>query len=139
LSLLALNNLFEVARLRAGAAEKHPPQIIYFMLFGLGLGCSLLAGFGMAASAGHSWIHWAPLRYDGTRWQTTIMPETHLDVVAAALSGSQLRRDLERDRRALCAVAVCHGEAQAWETLLRDIVAGKVTDTAKVMPLRLVA
>jgi low affinity Fe/Cu permease len=57
LSLPALNSLFEVARLRAGAAEKHPPQIIYFMLFGLGLGCSLLAGFGMAASAGHSWIH----------------------------------------------------------------------------------
>ena len=27
------------------------------MLFGLGLGCSLLAGFGMAASAGRSWIH----------------------------------------------------------------------------------
>ncbi len=25
-----------------------------------------------------------------------------------------------------------------WEKLLRDIVAGKVTDTAKVMPLRLV-
>jgi len=57
LSLPALNSLFEVARLRAGAAEKHPPQIIYFMLFGLGPGCSLLAGFGMAASAGHSWIH----------------------------------------------------------------------------------
>src|SRR3989440_12310520 len=52
-----LNSLFEVARLRTGAAEKHPPQIIYFMLFGLGLGCSLLAAFGMAASAGHSWIH----------------------------------------------------------------------------------
>jgi hypothetical protein len=57
LSLPALNSLFEVARLRTGAAEKHPPQIIYFMLFGLGLGCSLLAAFGMAASAGHSWIH----------------------------------------------------------------------------------
>jgi hypothetical protein len=57
LSLPALNSLFEVARQRAGAAEKHPPQIIYFMLFGLGLGCSLLAGFGMAASAGPSWIH----------------------------------------------------------------------------------
>ncbi|WGD56071.1 hypothetical protein QA641_20540 [Bradyrhizobium sp. CB1650] len=52
LSVPALNSLFEVARLRAGAAEKHPPQIIYFMLFGLGLGCSLLAGFGMAANAG---------------------------------------------------------------------------------------
>jgi hypothetical protein len=56
LSLPALNSLFEVARLRAGA-EKHPPQIIYLMLFGVGLGCSLLAGFGMAATAGHSWIH----------------------------------------------------------------------------------
>jgi hypothetical protein len=57
LSLPALNSLFEVARLRAGAAEKHPPRIIYVMLFGLGLGCSLLAGFGMATSAGRSWIH----------------------------------------------------------------------------------
>src|SRR6201997_1193364 len=57
LSLPALNSLFEVARQRAGAAEKHPPQIIYVMLFGLGLGCSLLDAFGMAASAGRSWIH----------------------------------------------------------------------------------
>ncbi|WP_050423335.1 hypothetical protein [Bradyrhizobium tropiciagri] len=57
LSLPALNSLFEVARQRAGAAEKHPPQIIFFMLFGLGLACSLLAGFGMAAGAGRSWIH----------------------------------------------------------------------------------
>jgi hypothetical protein len=53
----ALNSLFEVARQRAGAAEKRPPQIIYFMLFGLGLGCSLLAGFGMSGSAKRSWIH----------------------------------------------------------------------------------
>jgi hypothetical protein len=57
LGLPALNSLFEVARLRAGASEKHPPQIIYFMLFGLGLGCSLLAGFGMAAASGRSWVH----------------------------------------------------------------------------------
>jgi hypothetical protein len=38
LVLPALNSTFEVARLRAGAAEKHPPHIIYAMLFGLGLG-----------------------------------------------------------------------------------------------------
>lgn len=57
LALLALNSAFEVARLRAGAAEKHPPQIIYVMLFGLGLGGSLLAGFGMAAAKSRSWIH----------------------------------------------------------------------------------
>jgi hypothetical protein len=55
--LPALNSLFEVAQLRAGAAEKHPPHIIYGLLFGLGLGCSLLAGFGIGASGGRSWMH----------------------------------------------------------------------------------
>jgi hypothetical protein len=53
----ALANLFEVARLRVGASEKHPPHIVYVMLFGLGLGGSLLAGFGMAAATARSWIH----------------------------------------------------------------------------------
>jgi len=53
----ALASLFEVARLRLGASEKHPPQIVYVMLFGLGLGGSLLAGFGMAAATARSWIH----------------------------------------------------------------------------------
>jgi len=56
-ALPTLANLFEVARLRLGAAEKHPPQIVYVMLFGLGLGGSLLAGFGMAAAKSRSWIH----------------------------------------------------------------------------------
>ena len=54
--LPALGEAFAVARQRAGAAEKHPPQVVYMMLFGLGLGGSLLAGFGMAAAA-RSWIH----------------------------------------------------------------------------------
>ncbi len=53
----ALSSLFDVARLRLGAAEKHPPNIIFIMLFGLGLGASLLAGFGMAAAKARSWIH----------------------------------------------------------------------------------
>jgi hypothetical protein len=57
LALPALNSLYEVARNRAGAAEKHPPQIIHVMLFGLDLGCSLLAGFGMSASRARSWLH----------------------------------------------------------------------------------
>jgi len=56
-SLPTLTNLFEVARLRLGVSEKHPPQIVYVMLFGLGLGGSLLAGFGMAAAKSRSWIH----------------------------------------------------------------------------------
>ncbi len=53
----ALGNVFDIARVRAGAAEKHPPHILYVMLFGLGLGGSLLAGFGMAAAKARSWIH----------------------------------------------------------------------------------
>lgn len=57
LALIALGNAFEISRLREGAAEKHPPQIIYIMLFGLGLGGSLLAGFALATTAAHSWIH----------------------------------------------------------------------------------
>ena len=57
LALPALGSVFEVARLRAGAIEKHPPQVVYMMLFGLGLGGSLLAGFGMAAAPARSWIH----------------------------------------------------------------------------------
>ena len=56
-ALPGLTGLFEVARLRLGASEKHPPQIVYVMLFGLGLGGSLLAGFGMAAATARSWIH----------------------------------------------------------------------------------
>lgn len=55
--LPALTSAFEVARLRVGASQKHPPQIVYAMLFGLGLGGSLLAGFGMAAAMARSWIH----------------------------------------------------------------------------------
>jgi len=57
LVLPSLNSAFEVARLRAGVNEKHPPIIVYAMLFGLGLGASLLAGFGMAAAKRRSWIH----------------------------------------------------------------------------------
>ena len=57
LALIALSSVFEVARLREGAAEKHPPQIVYIMLFGLGLGGSLLAGFAMAPAGARSEIH----------------------------------------------------------------------------------
>ena len=57
LVLPSLNSAFEVARLRNGATERHPPQVIYVMLFGLGLGGSLLAGFGMATARTQSWVH----------------------------------------------------------------------------------
>jgi hypothetical protein len=57
LILPALNEVFSVARDRAGANERHPPRIIYLMLLGLGLTGSLLAGFGMAAGRRRSFLH----------------------------------------------------------------------------------
>jgi hypothetical protein len=59
LILPALNEAFEAAHNRAGANERHPPRIIYIMLFALGLGGSLLAGFGMGASKRRSIVHMA--------------------------------------------------------------------------------
>src|SRR5262245_15610536 len=50
--------LFEVARLRAGASEKHPPQIVYIMPFGLGLGVTaggIWDGLGPPHAAGFTW------------------------------------------------------------------------------------
>jgi len=57
LILPALKETFETARTRAGANERHPPRIIYIMLFALGLGGSLLAGFGMGAAKRRSAVH----------------------------------------------------------------------------------
>lgn len=57
LILPALNEAFDAAQDRAGANERHPPRVIYVMLFALGLGGSLLAGFGMGAAKRRSNIH----------------------------------------------------------------------------------
>ena len=57
--LAPLNSVFDVARLRNGIAERHPPRIVYFLLFSLGLVGALIAGFGMATSKTASWLHMA--------------------------------------------------------------------------------
>jgi hypothetical protein len=57
LILPALNEAFHAAQERAGANDRHPPRIIYVMLFALGLGGSLLGGFGMGASKRRSLVH----------------------------------------------------------------------------------
>ena len=57
--LTPLNSMFEAARLRNGIAERHPPHIVYFLLFGLGLIGALIAGFSMATSKKASWLHMA--------------------------------------------------------------------------------
>lgn len=56
LLLPALNSMFDIVTTRSAALEMHPPKIIFGMLAVLALACSLLAGYGMAASP-RSWLH----------------------------------------------------------------------------------
>lgn len=53
----ALNNMIDIATTRTMALQVHPPSIIYALLFGLGLICSLLAGYRMGSGQYRGWIH----------------------------------------------------------------------------------
>jgi len=57
LLLPALNNMIDITTTRTMALQTHPPRIIYVLLFGLGLICSLLAGYRMASGQRRSWLH----------------------------------------------------------------------------------
>jgi hypothetical protein len=57
LILPALNQMIDITTTRTFAAQMHPPRVIFVLLFALGLGCSLLAGYGMAGGRNRSWIH----------------------------------------------------------------------------------
>lgn len=55
--LPALNEMFDIATTRTLATERHPPSVIFAMLFGLALAAAMLAGYEMAGRKGRSWIH----------------------------------------------------------------------------------
>lgn len=57
LLLPALNNMIDITTTRTMALQMHPPQIIHGLLLGLGLLCSLLAGYRMASGPQRSWLH----------------------------------------------------------------------------------
>jgi hypothetical protein len=57
LLLPALNNMIDIATTRTMMLQMHPPRIIYALLFGLGLICSLLAGYRMSSGQHRSWLH----------------------------------------------------------------------------------
>jgi hypothetical protein len=57
LVLPPLNAMFDITTARTMAVLHHPPLIIFGSLFALALGCSLLAGFGMAGGKTRSWAH----------------------------------------------------------------------------------
>ena len=55
--LPTLTGMFAAAKSRNAVGQRHPPEIIFVMLFGLTLISALLAGYGMAASKRPSWVH----------------------------------------------------------------------------------
>ena len=55
--LPALNDMFDIATTRLMATRIHQPAIIFVLLIGLGLICSLLAGYGTAGGKQRSWTH----------------------------------------------------------------------------------
>jgi len=57
LLLPALNDMIDITTTRSMALQTHPPRIIYALLFGLGLICSLLAGYRMSSAQHRSWLH----------------------------------------------------------------------------------
>jgi hypothetical protein len=57
LLLPALNAMIDITTTRTLATRMHPPTIIFVMLFGLALASSLLAGYGMAGTQSHRWLH----------------------------------------------------------------------------------
>ena len=57
LLLPALNTMIDITTTRTMAARIHPPAVVYGILFILGLGCALLAGYGMAENTTRSWAH----------------------------------------------------------------------------------
>ena len=57
LVLPPLNEMFDIVTTRTRAMAHHPPMIVFGMLFGLSLGCSILAGYGMASGRERSWTH----------------------------------------------------------------------------------
>lgn len=57
LVLPPLNAMFDITTTRTMAAMRHPPTVIFGMLFFLGVGCAMLAGYGMAPGRERSWTH----------------------------------------------------------------------------------
>lgn len=57
LLLPALNEMFDLSTSRYMATKRHPPVVVFGMLFALALVSALLVGYGMAASRSVSWLH----------------------------------------------------------------------------------
>jgi hypothetical protein len=63
LLLPALNAMIDITTTRTMATQMHPPMVVFALLFGLSLACSLLVGYGMAGSKKCNWLHTVVLAF----------------------------------------------------------------------------
>ena len=68
--------MIDIATTRTMALRSHPPTIIYLLLLGLSLICSLLAGYRMSFAYRRSWLH----RYLSFALMTVITVYVILDI-----------------------------------------------------------
>jgi len=59
----AVNEMFDMMTTRTMAARTHPATVIFILLFLLGFGCALLAGYAMAGARSWSWLHAATFAF----------------------------------------------------------------------------
>jgi hypothetical protein len=57
LLLPALNSMIDITTTRTMSLQNHPPRIIHWLLFALGLLCSLLAGYRLSSHPRRDWPH----------------------------------------------------------------------------------
>jgi hypothetical protein len=57
LILAPLNATFDIVTTRSAATQIHPPAVVWVMLGGLTLACSVLAGYEMGIGVGRHWLH----------------------------------------------------------------------------------
>jgi hypothetical protein len=57
LLLPAVNEMIDITTTRTMAARSHPPAVLFYLLLGLGLVASLLAGYAMGSGNRRSWLH----------------------------------------------------------------------------------
>jgi hypothetical protein len=57
LLLPSLNSMIDITATRRMALQTHPPNVIYALLFSLGLICAMLAGYRMSNGQRRSWLH----------------------------------------------------------------------------------
>ena len=55
--LPSLNDMFDIVTTRTAATQMHPPAVVWVMLGGLALVCSVLVGYDLDRGVRRDWLH----------------------------------------------------------------------------------